>query len=260
MKTLFLLICLSFARTMHTQTLHFILAADTRHPMAEFAESCAMDSFNMAAEAKEMARGANFNLRFQAVCGPDFSANGLCSAVRSLTPMPDDVILLYISGAAECDTNEPLAVQQQRRWIQYGPGRRQLVSTDSLHAILQSKPARLTILILDACSVRRPLPAFIHKRGDAEPKAYRTLLSACGTLRVFSSQPSEYSYGDKAGGLFTNALLDGLDHFINIGDPNLGWKTLLEYAAETTAMWAKKIWRHQYPVVLDWDFREKCAP
>lgn len=247
-------------RPAQSQTLHFILAADTQHPMTEFAESCMADSFNMAAEAREMARGANYNLRLHPVCGPDFTVEGLCAAARSISAKTDDVILFYISGAALCDTNEPAEVQKHRRWIQYGLGRRQLVSTDSLLQSLPLQQARLTILILDACSIRRPLPAFTRKRGDAEPRAYRTLLSACGTLRVFSSQPSEYSYGDNAGGLFTNALLDALDHFINIGDPNLGWSILLKYVAETTEMWAKKIWRHQHPAVLDWDFREKCTP
>lgn len=244
-------------------TLHFIIAADTQHPDTSFAASCRADSASMHKESGDMAQGAGYKLQRHMVCGPNFTPESLLAKAQSVPAKPGDVVFFYISCHGGCKKDDPASLRDERRWLMFlsknKKGERWL-STDTLLSVIEAKKARLNVMVVDACGKVRNIPAFGRTRGDAERRAYRALLSACGTVRAFSSKCTEFSYCDKKGGLYTNALLDALDHFISIGDGNLTWKTLLDYAAATTTQRAKQIFLQQHPAsFFDENFKDKCG-
>ena len=96
--------------------------------------------------------------------------------------------------------------------------------------------------------------------GVGQHRVYQSLFSACGTVRIFSSQCSEYSYGDARGSLFTNAFIAALHHFISTGSQNLTWHQLLDFANKTTITQAGVIMRLQHPWVCWEGLREGCEP
>ena len=172
------------------------------------------------------------------------------------------MVILFISCAAVCDAGEPdTTIRYKNRWLCFDAANcNHTLSTDMLLSIIENKKARLNVLIVNACGIEVNIPVFAGNMGDAERSIYRSLLGACGTVRAFSSKCTQYSYGDKNGGLYTNALLDAIKHFISIGDTNLSWKALLDYAAATTSRQAKKLFRNQSPVYyFDASFKDKCG-
>lgn len=262
MKVLPLILAWCWFANANAQTLHFIIAADTQHPNAETATSCRMDSANMHKEAYFMGRGSGYSLQFHFITGSNFNAAQLKTRIESVPAKPGDVIWCFIAGNAACNKNEPDTVQKMNRWLEPGRSSNQKISTDELLTAIEKKKARLNVLIVNACSLVRDIAAREGKKGDGEPKIYKSLLSACGTVRLFSSRCTEFSYGSAAGGLFTNVLLEVLDHYISTGRDKVTWKELGKDVCLTTNQRCMKItFRPQHPeFYYSKNFRENCGP
>lgn len=259
MKKILTLFALFVCAGLSGQTLHFILAADTQNSKAGFAASCRKDSLNLEQEARDMARGSGYALRRYLACGREYSPAALRARINALQPDTNDVVVVFISGPAVCDSNEAEIVRVKNRHLCFPPRCNETVSTQSLLDILRGKNARLNVMMVNACGKEQDLAAFRRSRGDAERSTYRALFSACGTLVAYSSQCTEYSYGDENGGLFVNALLDALDRYVSLGDLNLTWQVLLEYAGRTAEVRARQVWRPQHAVFFfDAGFQERC--
>lgn len=231
-----------------SQNLHFIIATDTQHPDTATAASCRADSANMQKEAYEMGKSGGYTLKTYFITGADFSAETLKARIKSVPAQKGDIIWCFISANAVCSKNEVDTVQLKNRWL--APGRYPLekVSTDDLLTAIEAKQALLNVLIVNSCALIRELPSIAGNRGDAERKIYRSLLSARGTVRIFSSKCSELSYADVKGGLFTNVMLETLDHYIATGRESLSWKELEMDVCPTTNQRCKsKIFRPQHP-------------
>ncbi len=243
-----------------SQTLHAILVANTKSVMPEFAEICKADLLHFRQEAQEMANGAGYAPELYELSGDDFTSAKLQALVASVQPKEGDAILFYFSGAAFCDSTDP--GRDCNRYLRLGKDSKDLLYTDRLFDTLEGKKARLKIFIVDGCSLLRSPPGIGRDRGVAPPqRVYQSLFSACGTLRIFSSQCSEYSYGDGRGSLFTNAFLAAIDHFIKTNSPSLTWRQLLAEAGKTTVSQALAILcKPQHPWVCWEGLREGCVP
>ncbi len=258
MKVLSIFLAWCWFAVANAQTLHFIIASDTQHPNAETAASCRMDSANMHKEAYYMGRGSGYSLQFYFITGGNFNAVQLKTKIESVPVKPGDLVWCFIAGNAVCaDT-----VQKMTRWLEPGRSPQIQVSTDELLAAIEKKNARLNVLIVNACSLVRDIAAREGKKGDGEPKVYKSLFSACGTVRLFSSRCTELSYGSASGGLFTNVLLDTLDHYISTGRDKVTWKELENDVCPTTNQRCMQItFRPQHPVFFySKNFRESCGP
>ena len=146
------------------------------------------------------------------------------------------------------------------RILQLGKHGEQLLSTIGLFSTLQDQNARLTIFIVDGCSIEKQIDEKGSTRSATLHKVYDSLLAACGTIWIFSSKCSQFSYGSEEGSFFTNAFIDALDHFINIGSQELTWKTLLTWAQASTMKMALEIARIQQPVFESGELSEDCEP
>ncbi len=262
MKVLSIFLAWCWLTPVNAQTLHFIIASDTHHPNAETAASCRVDSANMHKEAYYMGRGSGYSLQFYFITGANFNAANLRTSINAVPAKPGDVVWCFIAGNAICNKNEPDTVQKKNRWLEPGSSPQIKVSTDELLAVIEKKNARLNVLIVNACSLVRDIAAREGKKGDGEPKVYNSLLSACGTVRLFSSRCTELSYGSAAGGLFTNVLLDTLDHYISTGRDKMTWKELENDVCPTTNQRGMKmIFRPQHPQFFYSNkFKENCGP
>ncbi len=234
------------------QTLHVVLAADTSNANAEFAKACRIDFRKMQREVNDMAAGARFQLKLYPVAGRNFTSEKLKAAVAGLQPGRNDVCMFYFSGAGLCNANDTL-----NRVLRLGANGKDTLSTGGLIRVLEEKSARLNLIVVDACARIRQVRLGGATRGEAENRVYQSLFSACGTLRLFSSRCSELSYADTLnGGVFTNAFIGSLDHFINIGSQSLNWETLFNWARDTTERRMQEHFFVQHPVM----WSSPCKP
>ena len=239
---------LTLYHSTQAQTLHFIIATDTQHPDTATAASCRADSAKMQKEALEMRNGSGYPLKLYFITGPDYNAENLKAKIKTVSAAPGDIVWVYISGNAACSKNEKDSTQMKNRWLAPGKSPDKKVSTDELLAEIEAKNARLNVMIVNTCALIRNIPSIAGNRGDAERKIYRSLLSARGTVRIFSSECSEYSYADVKGGLFTNVFLEILDHYIASGRQSLSWKELEHDVCPTTNQRCRsRIFRPQHP-------------
>ena len=256
-KTFFLLLTgIVLTLSVRTQTLQVVLAADTANPNTEFAESCQSDLHKMTREFRTMADSMGYPFKLYGVTGNNFTSQKLKETVAAVPVEPGDIYFFYFSGAGFCEAED-----EENRVLRLGVDGQDLISTSEIIPVITSKEARLNLVIIDACSVIRQVTIGSTK-GAARHQVYRSLLSACGTVIVFSSRCSEFSYGNRTGGLFTNAFLAALTYYIQLGSQDLTWDTLLKRAQNITAQTAlKKIFRPQHPQYFFKDnFNDKCIP
>ncbi len=241
------------------QTFHALLVADTGDPNAEFAKICQIDLEKMKKEVAEMANGIGYKLETKVVAGADFSSPRLMEAMNAMQVLPDkDIFFFYYSGAALCNAAEP----DTMRTLQLGRDATDLLSTAWIVPTLEKKQARLTVVVVDGCGLVRSVRGEGGKRGAALNKVYQSLFSACGTVQLLSSKCSEFSYGNaRTGSIFTNALVEALDKFINTGTQRLTWAELFEEAHKQTLQQAQRdIFRPQHGVMVRGRVREGCSP
>lgn len=241
-------LALLLSANLSAQMLHVILMADTEHANPKFAESCLSDYENMRKKTIAMAQGVNYERKEYPIIGAKFTPEKAESIVAAIKPAPEDVIFFYYTGVAFCNIDLSENIRNKNRVFRMGPEGEDELSTISLYETLIAKNARLNILMADACGLVVKTKAHKGNNSGGSEGVYASLLSACGTLRVFSSQCTEYSYCDDKGGLFTNAFLATIDRFIDEGKKDLTWKELLKETAQLTERVAKKIFRYQHSV------------
>ena len=253
----FLLAVLSTNLPCLSQTFHAMLVADTGDPNEEFAEICSIDLEKMKKETTEMAYGIGYQPNTVVVARKDFTSAQLLAAIESMQVQPDrDVVFFYYSGAALCNQMEP----DSARTLQLGRDSKDLLSTTRIMPLLESKQARLLVAVVDGCALIRSVRADGIKRGAALNKVYQTLFAACGSVKLFSSQCSEFSYGNtQTGSIFTNAFVEALDKFINMGTQNLTWEELFKDTYSQTLQQAQRdIFRPQHAVMFEGRLRKPC--
>lgn len=254
---LFLPLALFFlCGALHSQTIHAVIAADTESRQSEFAESAAADFRNIRILFKEMAEETGYPLRMYEVEGAGFSSENVKKAIALAEAQANDVFFFYFAGKGTCDPG----FSAGERILRMGQDGADTISTATVSGLIRKKNARLNVILIDACGSIWDAGVGGH-RGAGAQKIYYKLLGACGTVKAFSSQCGELSYGDKTGGYFTNSFLAALDYFItNPSDP-VSWKALLEKTALLTRQRAMRIFRPQNPVFyFSKDFREACLP
>ena len=254
---LFLLMALSFSGVaLQSQTIHAVVVADTESKQSEFAESATADFRNMKIMFKGMAEETGYPLRMYEVGGAEFVSENVKKAISLVEAQPNDIIFFYFAGKGACDPG----VSAEERILHMGQEGADTISTATVAGLIKKKNARLNVVLIDACGTIWDAGVGPHKGAGAE-KIYYKLLRACGTVKVYSSQCGELSYGDKKGGYFTNSSLAALDYYItNPSDP-VSWKALLTKTALLTRQRAMRIFRPQSPVVFfSQDFRESCLP
>lgn len=239
---------LLLSANLSAQTLHVILIADTEHANPKFAKSCLADFENMRERTIAMAQDVNYEREEYPIIGADFTPEKAESIVTAISPAPEDVIFFYYSGVAFCNIDLTENIRNKNRVFRMGLEGEDELSTIPLYEMIIAKNARLNILMADACGSVLKTKAHKGSKSGGSEGVYASLLSACGTLRVFSSQCTEYSYCDDKGGLFTNAFLATIDRFIDEGKKDLTWEELLKETAQLTERVAKKIFRYQHAV------------
>ena len=254
---IFLLIALlGISFSTHAQTLHAILLGDTKDSVEEFAESCKADLTIMNREVNFMAESAKLKPEIHEIRDENFTSAQLKKIASSLQIGSDDIVLVYYSGAGFCEKGKP----EDERALRMGLDDDDIISTAEVLSIIQPKDAGLNILMVDACALVREV-AMGPDRGDVTEQFYQSLLSACGTVKVFSSKCSEYSFGDEKGGFFTNSYIEAVDHYIDLEYESVTWNNLLAYASKLTAQKAMTIFRNQHPVFFfSEDFKDVCEP
>lgn len=240
------------------QSLHAILVADTQNPNEEFAQVCRIDSSKMHEEMKMIADSNGLKLILYPVAGADFNSGALTAVLESLRMGEKDVCFFYYSGAAFCDSTE--TEKEINRSLRLGKKGDDILSTASIFPALKKKNAGLNVFLVDGCALIRRIRVDGLTRGASQHGVYKSLFSTASrrpenrTIRLFSSQCTQYSYGDTTvGSVFTNAFLDAIDHFVNTGARDVSWNDFFTRMHDTTYNNVKNSIRRKQTPVLHFD-------
>lgn len=161
------------------------------------------------------------------VRGRDVTAKKALAALKAMPSGADDVLFVYFTGHGGMDEGVPFLAMATGNGLE----------RQTLLSALDAKPARLRIMVADACTneISEPVRTRSFKRTKgAKPdegrfdEIYRTLLYGYrGNLYATASSEGEYAWSDdKTGAVFTKFFIrDGL-----LMDPAPSWNTVFETA------------------------------
>ena len=184
------------------------------------------------------------------VVGDDCSMKGVADAFAAINVGEADTLVFYYAGHG---------VNVNRGGVGHSLGLnpKELLIRSDLRGLMQSKRARLAIMITDTCN------SYLDKTElkGANPAEWETLrclfLVPRGLVDVNSVTEGESAYGNEKGGFFTAAFLDTLgDKFATLdrdGDKFLHWHEIIPdvqkrvqtryagYRTETLPQWEKAL-------------------
>lgn len=205
-----------------------IIADDYEDPEDNaIAQSIRVDLANVTNLLSLLERRQLVRVETTQVRGRNVTSKNVLSALKAMPTGPDDVVFVYFTGHGGMDKGESFLAMATGDALD----RKKLLSA------LDAKPARLRMMIADACTneVSEPVRTRSFKRTKgAKPdegrfdEIYRHLLYGYqGNLYATASTEGEYAWSDdRTGGVFTKFFIrDGL-----LMDPAASWDTVFETA------------------------------
>ena len=257
-----MLYLLTNGRIVQSQTLHFIVFADTDDPNIGSNDMKTYSSLTGAGGlAQTIAQYSGLTLSMTGFYGAQCQAAEVDKKLASLTVEKDDVVFFYFVGHGFNSR------QNAYPSLIFGKATADISTIDAsarnlrdLYTRIRDKKQRLTIVMGDACNKERTDPpvAITSSRPidvmpptNINPDRLKSLFRGWqGSLLMSSSQRNQFSHSDSKGGWmsisFQNALLDWCS--VSRKGP-LSWKLLLDDVVkrtETTARQNKEVQTPQY--------------
>lgn len=258
--------------TMHGQTLHAIIFANTKSPGnpnrpgdTGIGPSVTVDFERMGIEMTSIASFIGYNLKkYYYYDTPDrFCRSSLVNVLNNLTCGKEDIVFFYYSGHGMRFENEETDFPEMILKVQHGPTKSDLYPLYDAYKKIRAKSPRLTIVIGDLCNSTWKGS---YKSEGASKGASMKTSSACdvyknlflnvkGGLIAASSKPghtsgcAQYSDGSDAGGIFTVSFLTRLGDYVSQGK-EVSWDELLEESREMAQeiSGGDNLGERQYPI------------
>ncbi len=214
--------------------IHLIMVADVED--RSIGKSTAQDQQDITTTFNKISRELGVDLKDYQFSGSTFNKNDIIDNVRNLQTNPDDVIIYYYSGHGYNDTEN---TSEYPTMALDGTD----MALEEVYNELQSKNARLTLIIGDMCNSlpenRRAVGRREHtpfKSGYLfdEQKLSKLFLQSSGFLISTSSQKGEWSFcmnnsdGSMGNGQFTHAFIESvIKEASKVSASDAEWKALI---------------------------------
>lgn len=219
MKTILLvglLLTSALASASDTQgNVYAIIAGDTTDP--SIGDSTKADINTITKELNAMQKSTGMQVNVVTITDQKNLADNVWDVVTNLNVQPDDVIFFYYSGHGFREKNKDpnpwpyIYFNLDDSYLDYA----QIISE------LQNKDPRLLVTMVDVCNsyidqeqrVARSAKILTKEMKANIQKNYKKLfLEYRGHVNVTSSSSGEYSWGDSAGGLYTQKFDKALNN------------------------------------------------
>ncbi len=205
-------------------------------------KTCKIDMDNFVEELGILGSYIDYDVEYHKFVGEECSKPNLERILSSINCSNKDIIYFYYSGhGTHADGQKDRFPQMCLKYNVYQQSN--FVALRTVHEKLQSKPARLKVLMADCCNNIVPgiTPRALSKEGgnteitDAAAGYYKKLfLTKTGSVILTSSKLGQTSGCDEiSGGTFSSSFWDVLAE-IGRGKIPPTWEKLTEYAKEVT--------------------------
>ncbi|MDD7317800.1 MAG: caspase family protein [Prevotella sp.] len=199
-------------------TMHLILAVNTT--VEDIGEPCSKDYDNVLREMRGVTQALGMPLKLYPVKDKQFSRHQLQSALNSVRPGDNDVILFLYSGHGfRWDNQEsrfPNMVLLQSNYADLGNN---YMAMSDVYRQLSNKGARLSIVMSDCCNteygedapVGKGSTLYARSNGNFSlERAKELFLHSRGSILSTASSPGEESICNQAGGFYTLGFIRSL--------------------------------------------------
>jgi len=162
--------------------------------------------------------------------GGTLTRSCLSVAMTNMNIGPDDVIVFYFGGHGAANEG-----RSTPRWPLMVFLNDEMVDYDEAIAGLNSRGARLVLMLADCCNNFEWQAKVRAEPPDAPPENYRNLfLNTRGYLITAAAAPGEFSLAGEDGGMFTRQFLDSFYNGVVAGH---NWRAIMQNAAQEVVGW-----------------------
>jgi len=170
--------------------------------------------------------------------------------MKELTPQvrPEDVFVVYLAGHGAALDGEYHFLPWEVRYTSQQALRDQGLNQEALRKLLQMIPAKKTLLLLDTCS--SGAFAMGPSRGLDDKMAIDRLSRISGRAMLAASGSEQMALeGEQGHGVFTHALLQGLQKADRNGNGLIEVGELADFIEELVPAITKRRWGYeQFPI------------
>lgn len=237
---------------------HVILATDLEADDIE--DGVERDLERIQKEIGIIAKYTHMEVSEKLFLGKKSDPQKLLTHLHGLNVESDDVIFFYFSGHGY-----RTKLEQENDWPSLAFEKADVgIRFTEISEVLQTKPARLTLLFADCCNNKMSLssaPKILKPKAKLQRKEINSLmkagyqklfLEAHGLLMVASAQAGEYSYtDDDDGSMYTIALTKGFKEISQLPVENVTWEALIDVSQSRLLKMTKKNKVKQHPVIFN---------
>jgi Caspase domain len=232
--------------------LHLILVANTED--RTIGRSCIVDKDAVNKLYGEVARYLGIRFNPVIIAGKDFSKTNVETAINSLRPVKEDIIVFYYSGHGfndhkKTNTRYPFLDLRDKATQKYGG--RYTLNIESIYREIIQKGARMTLVFSDCCN-NDPAQSSLVSANAAATRGSRLEWSMDNCKALFmddkrlsmlmtGATKGELSAGNpKDGGFFTYNFRESLEEAMRPFSNNVSWQGLLTVAQKQTVQMAAR--------------------
>lgn len=228
-----------------TAKLHFIVVANTNDPRIGY--SVQKDVINMSSQIKDVATFLGLPLNYIEISGTKFGKQNVETALSSLAPGPDDIVIFYYSGHGYSNDSrsEEQYPQFDLRQSRFDDVQVATLNASDVLQKIKAKKARLNLVITDCCNSSLGLLKPEGKNFALTTKSlmtweksfcYDLFMKSRGSIIATAAKKGQYAYGNTdVGGYFTSNLITSMEKYLSkFQTSSPSWQEIIAEAQATT--------------------------